>query len=187
MALSVLAPPEQDQLAAKLRKQAGSLRRDAGAIRDCDVHLELLSAAAVVSRTKRPYGIDDAIHLVRQDRANTLESLLGKLRGFKAGRFLRLAELLSTHIDDYHQSQPDRAAALAGSRARAAFERLVAAAALAPSTPEAFHQLRLAVKAFRYSREALAASTASDPVPAAALADIQSSANSTTLPPWPTA
>ncbi len=173
VALKVLTPPGQESLARKLHKQSGKLRSEAGGIRDCDVHLELLHALSAAPRTRRPAGIADAQLLVTSDREHLVTSLQQRLQAFKQRQFLKLAEQLASHIEDHHQANPDDAASTAALRARLVFEQLRTIAASSPSTPEAFHRLRLAVKAFRYAREALATAGSGKTPHAAALADIQ--------------
>ncbi|MCX5689153.1 MAG: CHAD domain-containing protein, partial [Planctomycetota bacterium] len=173
VALKVLTPPGQEPLARLLHKQSGKLRSEAGGIRDCDVHLELLHALDAAPRTKRPAGIADAQLLISSDREHLVISLQQRLDQFKPQRFLKLAEQLASHIEDHHQSHPDDAASTAAMRAKLVFDQLRTIAASSPSTPDAFHRLRLAVKAFRYARESLATAGSVKTTHAAALADIQ--------------
>ena len=125
-------------------------------LRDCDVHLELLRSTELHMSGVRPAGLDDALSLLAHDRRRSATMFAERLSRFKPGRFRRLVHDLADAADRLHLESPERSLLEAEARTREVETRLRTVASDSPTTPEALHELRLAVKALRYAREALA-------------------------------
>ncbi len=171
--LSVLPPDSLREAARPLRAALGRLRRIAGEARDCDVHLRLLEELDGARRDRKPDGLIDALAMTRDDRIRAGASLREHVDAFRIGRFARHAQALIAGIESCHAESPEGSVEHLRANVARCRETLESAGAVSPSTPSAFHELRLAVKAWRYAREALefvGIGTEGDP---AALAELQ--------------
>jgi exopolyphosphatase / guanosine-5'-triphosphate,3'-diphosphate pyrophosphatase len=171
--LTLITSPELADASRKVRSIAGKLRRAAGELRDCDVHLELLRSTELQMNGVRPAGLDDALSLLAHDRHRSAAMFAERLGRFKPGRFRRLVHELADAADRLHLESPERSLREAEARTREVETRLRTVASDSPTTPEALHELRLAVKALRYAREALAAAGAEPPPADSMLVEMQ--------------
>ena len=171
--LSVLPPDSLRRATRPVRSELGRLRRVAGEVRDCDVHLRLLEELDAAQHNRKPEGLIDALSMARDDRVRANAGLRDHVDSFRLGRFRRQALELADGIEAFHAAAPDASIEHLRANVNRCRERMDAAGRVSPSTPTAFHELRLAVKAWRYAREALEFGGVESDGDAAALADLQ--------------
>ncbi len=171
--LAVLPPESLRQAARPVRTAIGRLRRIAGEVRDCDVHLRLLEELDAAKPARKPHGLIESLAMARQDRERANAALRDHVDDFRIGRFVRDANDLIAAIESAHASSPEESIEHLRANVSTCRQRLDAAGRVSPSTPAAFHELRLAVKAWRYAREALEFVGVSPEGDAAAIVDLQ--------------
>ncbi|MCC6951953.1 MAG: CHAD domain-containing protein [Phycisphaerales bacterium] len=152
-----------------VRKRLKSLRRAAGAVRDCDVHEGLLRAAREVPSQRA--AADAGLARLAQDREAAREALAAELdrRAWRRGRLSRV----SSSADAPTRGHPEPVTPIVTLSQR--IERLGRAAGSGLGTLDNLHELRLAAKSVRYSLSELEAVRPSPALPPAieALAELQ--------------
>lgn len=171
--LTVLPPESLRETARPVRSCLGRLRRVAGEVRDCDVHLRLLEELDRARQDRKPAGLIDALAMAREDRVLANAALKDHVDAFRMGRFLRDANEMVAAIETAHAAAPEGSVEHLRTNVASCRRRLDAAGRVSPSTPTAFHELRLAVKAWRYAREALEFVGVQPEGDAVALAELQ--------------
>ena len=130
-----------------MKKRLRRLRRAAGAVRDCDVHLEHLS------RTKSPgRALRKGVARSRRRSQKDLKSILQRL-----ARRQRFADQAAALVENVYWQSVDSPVAPYGTFARQALqqqaEAYFEAAAADIRDDEALHALRIAAKRWRYALE----------------------------------
>lgn len=152
-----------------VRKRLRSLRRAAGAVRDCDVHEGLLRAAREVP--SQTTAADAGLARLAQDREAAREALGAELdrRAWRRGRLSKVSS--SADAPARERREPRTPIVTLSQR----IERLERAASTDLGTLDNLHELRLAAKSVRYSLAELEAARPSPALPPAieALAELQ--------------
>lgn len=127
------------------RRRLRPIRRAAGAVRDCDIHCEVLRG--LQGRTGEPAGVAEAIAAIENERAGAVDELLALLRTYSPGDARRDGRRVRQALRDAPMS-PERPP-----ESTETDEALEAAAAAELSDPDRLHDLRLCIKSLRYRRE----------------------------------
>lgn len=152
VALDMCGLSREDRPWRMLRRRVRTLRKAAGAVRDCDVHSGLLRGVSV--HPGSPPSVGEALTRIDTDRRLSLEALRLILAAHKPAAIRRDARRIRDLLREESASRsrsfrdPPRACDIA-----AATARLESAAATDLSQPPNLHELRLAVKGLRYAVE----------------------------------
>lgn len=152
-----------------LRRRLKSLRRAAGAVRDCDVHEGLLRAARELP--SQTLAVDAGLARLAQDRETALAALAAELerRTWRRGSTGKAAARLESPARAHHE--PNAPMQTLSQR----IQRLEHGSHADLNTLDNLHELRLAAKSVRYSLVELRAARPTAALPPAidALADLQ--------------
>lgn len=152
----------------RLRRGAKELRRAAGALRDADVHSQLLSRTLREAKhqdslrdapSRSSTAIADALALISEDRRQASQELRHVIAKMSSKKIQQLSKSFTKHLDDTSEALQVHSDTLRHKSLVRAFEvlrRVDVAAKGDLSHPPSLHKLRLSLKSLRYARESLA-------------------------------
>lgn len=136
---------------ADLRRDIRTLRKAAGAVRDCDVQQRLLDHLTGGTARERARAAAFAARMLEQDRIVAERGLLDVLARIPPRQVRRATSELSPAESSLSANPGEMALRHAGDFAGKALE----ASARMARSPEAFHEVRLHLKSLRYTIELL--------------------------------